>query len=357
MWWRAVSARWRPVIWVGAIASLLFLFVGFLMRFVRVAALVPVPVATWSREIGVTWAVISIFAVASFAVRRWIPRPRAEHSPSRRQFLQIARAGTLIAPAAILGYGSYIARSHLDLREESIRIPDLHPDLDGLRIAQLTDIHLSPFLSVSELERAVAMANETRPHITLVTGDLISVAGDPLDACLDRLSKLRADAGVFGCMGNHEIYAGTEDYTAARGAQLGMRFLRSAATPLRFGNAALNLAGVDYQRMHDEYLMGTDKLIVPGALNVLMSHNPDVFRVAAQQGWNFTVSGHTHGGQIDVEILRSDLNIARFFTPYTKGQYRLGDAAIYVSRGIGTIGIPVRLGAPPEVTLLKLCRT
>ena len=267
------------------------------------------------------------------------------------------RTATLAVPAATLGYGVYIARSSMDLHEESIAIPGLHPDLDGLRIAQLTDIHLSPFLSVSELERAVAMANETRPHLTLVTGDLISTAGDPLDACLDRLSMLRADAGIFGCLGNHEIYAGTEDYTTERGARLGIRFLRSAAQPLRFGNATLNLAGVDYQRMHGEYLEGTEKMIAPNALNILMSHNPDVFPVAARQGWDFTVAGHTHGGQINIEILRKDISVARFFTPYTIGQYRIGNSSIYVSRGIGTIGIPVRLGSTPEVALLRLCRT
>jgi uncharacterized protein len=82
-----------------------------------------------------------------------------------------------------------------------------------------------------------------------------------------------------------------------------------------------------------------------------------VFPVAARQGWDFTISGHTHGGQINVEILRKDISIARFFTPYTVGQYRIGNSSIYVSRGIGTIGIPVRLGSAPEVALLKLCRT
>jgi predicted MPP superfamily phosphohydrolase len=109
--------------------------------------------------------------------------------------------------------------------------------------------------------------------------------------------------------------------------------------------------------MHSRYLVGAEKMIRPAALNVLLSHNPDVFPVAARQGWHFTISGHTHGGQVNVEILRQDLNIARFFTPYTMGLYRIGPSSIYVSRGIGTIGVPVRLGAPPEVALLRLCRT
>ena len=90
---------------------------------------------------------------------------------------------------------------------------------------------------------------------------------------------------------------------------------------------------------------------------MLLSHNPDVFPVAARKGFPLTISGHTHGGQVRIEILGQDLNVARFFTPYVDGLYRRGDSSIFVSRGIGTIGLPARLGAPPEVALITLCRT
>jgi uncharacterized protein len=201
------------------------------------------------------------------------------------------------------------------------------------------------------------MANETRANVALVTGDLITTANDPLDDCLNVLARLRADAGVFGCMGNHEIYADTEAYTQEQAALLGMRFLRQQSALLRFGGTDLNLAGVDYQRFHHPYLVGAERLIVSGALNVLLSHNPDVFPVAAQQGFAATISGHTHAGQVRFEILGQDLNIARFFTPYVDGIYRKDKSVIFVSRGIGTIGLPTRLGAPPEVALIRLCRT
>ena len=157
-------------------------------------------------------------------------------------------------------------------------------------------------------------------------------------------------------MGNHEIYTGTEDYVTFQGALFGMRMLRQNNQLLRFGTARLNLAGVDYQPKTAAYLADAEKLIEPDAFNVLLSHNPDVFPVAAKQGFQLTIAGHTHGGQVRVEILRQDLNIARFFTPYVDGLYRRDDAAAFVSRGIGTIGIPARLGAPPEVALLRLRR-
>jgi predicted MPP superfamily phosphohydrolase len=177
-----------------------------------------------------------------------------------------------------------------------------------------------------------------------------------MDDCLRALAALRAGAGVYGCLGNHEVFAGGEEHAERVGASFGLRFLRHAAAPLRFGNATLNLAGVDYQRTGRPYLRGAEELIVPGAVNLLLSHNPDVFPVAAGQGYALTVSGHTHGGQVRVEILGGDLNVARFYTPFVDGVYRQGAASLFVSRGLGTIGVPTRLGAPPEVALLRLSR-
>jgi predicted MPP superfamily phosphohydrolase len=224
-----------------------------------------------------------------------------------------------------------------------------------LRIVQITDIHLSPFLSERELAAAIDMANEARANIALVTGDLITRAGDPLDACLAQLARLRADAGVLGCLGNHEIYTRTQNYVTAQGRRIGIEFLRHQARQLRFGNALINFVGVDYQKMHSPYLQGAQQLIVPGALNVMLSHNPDVFPMAAAQGYDLTIAGHTHGGQVDVEILHQHFNVARYFTPFVQGLYRRNNSSVYVSNGLGTIGVPVRLGAPPEVSVLRLC--
>ena len=91
-------------------------------------------------------------------------------------------------------------------------------------------------------------------------------------------------------------------------------------------------------------------------MNLLLSHNPDVFPVAADLGYDLVVGGHTHGGQVTVEIVEQTLNVGRFFTPYVAGLYRKGASSLYVSRGIGTINLPMRLGARPEVALLRLRR-
>lgn len=358
IWGPAALRTWRTR-WAAialAIVSDLVMMLGFLLRFARVNRHFPAWWVGWGRGAIFIWGFLSVFLLAAILIsRRWL-RVQAEHSPARRAFLHTARTALVCAPVVATGYGVFIQRLDLSLREQDLMFPDLPPDLDGLRLVQLSDIHLSPFLTERVLAQAVDMANETHAHIALVTGDLISTALDPLDACLRQLSRLRADAGIFGCMGNHEVYANVEDYVEQQSARLGHRYLRQRAEPLRFGQATLNLAGVDYQPARKPYLVGAGRMVAPEAFNILLSHNPDVFPVAERQGYQLTIAGHTHGGQVRVEILRQDLNFARFFTPYVQGLYRRDRAAIFVSRGIGTIGLPARLGAPPEVNLLRLCR-
>ena len=350
----SMRARWA--IAAGTAISVLILMLGFLLRFARVNRHFPPWLGGWGRGLIFVWAFVSVLLVAGILISRWWLRAKPGYSPARRAFLHTTQAALLCGPAIATGYGVFIQRLDISLREQKLAFPDLPMDLDGLRLVQITDIHLSPFLSERELARAVDLANETRAHVALVTGDLITSWSDPLDACLRQLSRLRADAGVLGCLGNHEIYANAENYVEQQGARMGHRYLRHRAEPLKFGQATLNFAGVDYQASGKPYLVGAERLVAPGAFNILLSHNPDVFPAAARQGYRLTIAGHTHGGQVRVEILRQDLNIARFFTPYVDGLYRRGSSAIFVSRGIGTIGLPARLGAPPEVNLLRLCR-
>jgi len=280
----------------------------------------------------------------------------ADVDPGRRRALNAAGGVLMATPLAVMGYGSLVQRTDFRVRELDAPVPGLPEDLDRLRVLQLSDIHLSAFLSEAELSRVIDASMELRPNLIVVTGDLISGRGDPLDACIRQLARLKADAGMFGCMGNHERYAGAEDYTEQAARKVGIRFLRSESQQLRFGSATLNLAGVDYQSLagKKDYLRGAETMIVPGAVNVLLSHNPDVFPVAAQQGYNLLLAGHTHGGQVNIEILDQSINPARYATPFVYGLYRSRTATAYVTRGIGTIVIPTRIGAPPEISVLRL---
>ena len=275
---------------------------------------------------------------------------------TRRRIIETAAQTALAVPFAVAGYGTFIGRTQFTVREVDIKVKNLAPGLEGLRLAQLTDLHFGLNLSAAELETVVSLTNEVRPHLTLVTGDLITQEGDPLDKCIDILSDLRADSGVWACMGNHEAYAGSVAHCESYARDAGIRFLRQQSEILRFGDAKLNLCGVDHQSQRKPYLRNAGPLLSDDAFNLLLSHNPDVFPVAADLGYDFVVSGHTHGGQVTVEILEQWANPGHFFTPFVAGEYRLDRSALYVSRGIGTINLAMRIGALPEISLLTLRR-
>lgn len=277
-------------------------------------------------------------------------------SPSRRYFFQTASYLAGAAPFVAAGYGFLSGRLKFTVEQVDVPIAELPQALDGLRLAQLTDIHIGSFLDRHELARAVGLANELNPDLAFVTGDFVNSLGDPLDHCVEELARLKSNFGVFGCNGNHEIYAGVLDETKPLFARYGIRILRRQNEVLEIRGARLNLIGVDYQRQTQPMLVNVEPLLRPGMPSILLCHNPNGFRRAAELDIDLTVAGHTHGGQVQVEILHSRLNPGRFITPWIAGLYRQGKSHVYVSRGIGTIAAPVRLGVPPEITLLRLRR-
>ncbi len=350
---RAAGGRCRRAIALAAALGIVLILAGAALGFTPVVRRVPAgPWVAWTRAAAIAWSLVSagLFAAA------WLWRRSPAFDPGRRRALRSAAGAALGAPVAACGFGVYVATSRIEAREVEAHIPGLPPSLDGLRLAQLTDIHFGAFLGRRQLQRAVGMANDWRPHLAAVTGDFITDPGDPLDDCLRGLASLRASDGIYACCGNHEAYARVEAYCAVRGARLGIHVLRGRSRLLRFGTGLLNLAGVDHQRDRRSYLTGAERLLAPGAFNLLLSHNPDVFPVAARQGFDLVLAGHTHGGQLAVELAGTSLNISRLYTPYVHGLYHRGRSWLYVSRGIGTVGVPMRLGAAPEVTLLRLRR-
>ena len=360
--WRRWSRSTFAVIFCGfAFLGAVFL-VGALADFHRFAILLA-RVFGWrnvnlAQLVTFLWCFSSTPAVALYLIARFAAsRVSPVHQPERRKLIVTAGKVAAGAPFVIAAYASTIGRTNFEVEELEIPVTNLPRDLEKLRIVQLSDLHLGPFLSEDQLARVIDAANELCPDIALVTGDLITSAEDPVDRAIAQCARLRA-ARILGCLGNHERYADLEDYVTRHGAMCGIDFLRMESQTLRFGNAELNFGGVDYQPFADKahYLDGAGSLIRPGAVNILLSHNPDVFPVAERQGWDITLGGHTHGGQVTVEILTQTLNMARIYTPYVSGLYQHGRSACYVTRGIGTIGIPARIGAPPEITLIRLVK-
>jgi uncharacterized protein len=274
--------------------------------------------------------------------------------PERRALLTASAGVLCAAPVAAFTTG-IIIRKDFQVQEMDLKFPNLPKDLRGLRLLQISDIHIGDYFSASDLRRVVDACNGLRADLAFVTGDLVTTKFDPLDSCLLELKRLRSASGIWGCLGNHEQHEKIENETTRKALQADIHFLRHQAVRLGFGQSKLNLVGVDHQRPHMPYLKQVDELISPGEFNLLLSHNPDVFPVAAHQGFQLTLAGHTHGGQINIALAGENLNTADLVTPYTKGFYKLPESSLYVNSGLGTIGVPVRLGAPPEITVIRLC--
>jgi uncharacterized protein len=311
--------------------------------------------------------------------------------PGRRYFFRAATAAAGAAPFLTTMYGFAAERLNYQVRRIEIPMHNLPSALDGMQIVQISDIHLSGYMSPKQVRRAVDMANDLGADLAVVTGDLITGSGDSLTDCVEEVRRLHAPLGTWGCNGNHEIYANAEDEAAYLFQQAGMKMLRHESAQISFKGASFNLIGVDYQRertsrgQRQQTLARVESLVRRDMPNILLSHNPNSFNRAAELGIELSLAGHTHGGQIQVEILDHRLSPARFITDYIAGLYQrplfapapnqraASDASaarafspslfaspsspmahIYVNRGLGTVGAPVRLGVPPEISLIVL---
>jgi uncharacterized protein len=342
----------------------------------------------WTSSSMVAYLFVKFVAGAEWIYNRLRPPavsgkdPAGATDPARRQFFRVAGVVAGTVPFATVFYGFAAERLRFEVSHVEISVANLPVELDGLRIAQLSDIHVSSYMPLDQVRRAVGMTNELAGDLVVITGDNITGRTDPLAGCIAELSKLRAPLGVWGCNGNHEIYAQAEAASAKLFSQFGMRLLRHENAELRWHGASFTLIGVDYQRQQrlegepSPMLRGVDALVRHDIPNILLSHNPNSFPRAAELGIELSLAGHTHGGQVRVEILDHRWSPARFLTPFTAGLYQrpLFTAAqisqadanapsptqpasrIYVNRGLGTIGAPVRLFDPPEITLLTLRR-
>jgi predicted MPP superfamily phosphohydrolase len=408
--------------WFYLLAALLLLFglrlhldvnIPVLTSFFRVAfhSAVMLPVGFWITASAVSFLLVQVVrgaAALSSGLRvRLRPAKSSEMLPDsvcvdRRYFLQVATYAAGALPFVMASYGFLIGRQNYRVFEPTLRIPNLPEGLDGLRILQLTDVHASAYMPIKEVRRVAGMASELGADLVFHTGDFITSRGDPLDESVAELARVRGRYASFGCLGNHEIYADVEDYTAELFHRAGVRILRGENAQLEVRGARLNVIGVDYQRHRrglgperskKYFLVGVEKLVRSDAFNILLTHNPNPFVRAAELGIALSLAGHTHGGQVQVEILNRRWAPARFITPFVAGLYLhpsgagsssrvaglgpahrspgppAGEAGsdrdeggspatafLYVSRGIGTIAAPIRLNVPPEITLLTLRR-
>ena len=292
------------------------------------------------------------------------PTPIA--SPGRRRFLEQAAVAASAAPFVVSAYGLFYGRLNLQITRQRVPLPRLPKAFHGFRIVQLSDIHIGPFMPAGEIRKYVEMANHLKPDLIALTGDFITWDPETQQPVVEVLAGLKAPYGVVGCLGNHELWYDVEDSITQLFARRGIRILRQEAQVIRSGGEELNVIGVDYQtirrlepptsRFVGRYLAGVEKLLRPDGVNILMSHNPNTFDRAAEMGIELSLAGHTHGGQVTLEYVHPSISPSRMITPYVKGWFQKPGSHLYVNSGIGTMFVPVRVGAPPEITVFELVR-
>lgn len=286
---------------------------------------------------------------------------------SRREMLRTAGWAAAAVPFVVVGRGLASTVYDFDVRRLDVPIAGLPRALDGLRITQLSDLHAGSYPSSRPFRDAVDLALGERADLVVVTGDFVNRDAAELAVVSRDLARLRADLGVMGCLGNHDHY-GDEAAIQAGIRAAGVDLLVNDARTLRIGGEALHIVGTDNTgfRQHHADLPRALAALPPraddGAPRVLLAHDPTFWDLEARDaGLDLQLSGHTHGGQIGLEApdaLRwslAQLSYERWAGLYTERGDR-GMAHVYVNRGLGTTGPPLRLGIRPEVTVLTLRR-
>jgi predicted MPP superfamily phosphohydrolase len=307
--------------------------------------------ARFYTELGVATLLVSLAVLASWIALGWLPFPA---------FRALAVVG-VGAVAAYTLWGFTLGQQRIDVTTTRVALPKLHADLTGLRIVQISDLHIGNRLAPSRLDRMIERTNATRADVVVLTGDIFDFDPSHVDDGARRLASLRARYGVYAILGNHDHYVGAERVAAAFARHApGIRLLRDELVRVP-ASEPLYLAGVEdpggrwFERGLEVAAIDAlaDQRPADGPV-VLLVHQPEMFHHAARRGFPLVLAGHTHGGQIALPLGGRHINLARVMTPLTRGTYRIESSLLYVNRGLGVGGPAVRIHCNREIAVIEL---
>jgi len=281
---------------------------------------------------------------------------------SRRQFLARATYAYAAAGLGLSGYGIWDAERLPVVTHRTLVFPDLPPGLDGLRIAHLSDVHAGIHMEREKMEAIVAQTNALRPDLIVQTGDMIDISPSFIPLYVRAFRDLSAPLGVVTVLGNHDRYTGEQ--AVIRGVrEAGQTLVQNGAHIVHHNGTPLALLGIDDPRnwrADDPQDADVEMALrrtppVGAAFRILLAHRPGAFDAAAPRGIPLTLAGHIHGGQIYLPLI--GWSAGRLITKYVMGHFRQGASQLYVSRGIGVVGVPIRIFVPPEIAVLELRRS
>lgn len=263
--------------------------------------------------------------------------------------------GTVAWGASVGNYRVRVDRVTLPLR-------GVTSELEAIRVAHVTDLHIGPLLPAERLRKFVERINGVRADIIVITGDIFDFDPEYVEAGARELGRLDARLGVFAVLGNHDVYTGAELIADALARSTAIRLLRDSWEVVEVGSSSLVIAGLDdrgegwTERESDHEAL--DRLVeqIPADLPcLLLAHRPSYFAHAARRGVSLMLAGHTHGGQIAVPLALNH-NPSRVISKHTRGRFERDSTTMYVNRGLGMAGLPLRINCPREIALIRFAR-
>jgi predicted MPP superfamily phosphohydrolase len=312
----------------------------------------------WARllqEAGFVYAATVIVALPFVLVLIVIAALEAD-GPERAAFVKSSAlplvGASYLGAFLLTGWGVLICRRWVRITRTLIRTPTLPEPFRGYSIAHLTDLHVGSTDPRHVAERWVELTNRLAPDMVVITGDLVTKGHAFIPDVCAAVAKLRAPDGVFVCLGNHDQYR-TEELVAGLERE-GARVLRNRWTTLERGGARIVVAGVDVPGSPGEPLRRALGDRPPNSFTLLLAHYPNHFERLDGMNVQLVLSGHTHGGQIGVPLLGERFNVATLSGQRGRGLFQRQGSQLHVSAGLGTTGVPFRLGVRPEIALLRL---
>lgn len=312
-----------------------------------------------ARRLRGEWGSARDGASRGHGARRREPLPAPPSPISRRRFLARATYAYAATGLGLTGYGIASAKRIPSVTRRVLTFPDLPPAFDGLTILHVSDVHAGQFMERDQMQEVVARANAQRADLVLQTGDMIDYSPRYIPEYVRAFRDLAAPLGVVTCLGNHDLYTGaTKVIKGVRDA--GQIVVRGDAHLLTRNGSTLALAGIDDPDnwvFDDPQTLAVDRVLraLPSdAFTILLAHRPGAFDTARQRGVPLTLAGHIHGGQIAIPLV--GWSAGQLITKYVAGHFVAGRSQLYVSRGIGVVGVPIRVFVPPELVLFELRR-